>query len=159
DAFVMYQVSGRSWISLGDPVGPIARHAELVWAFRELVDRWGGQVAFYQVGAQALPLYLDLGLSLTKLGEEARVDLQAFTLQGSRAAVVRQSHRRAQRAAASFEIISPENIAPLLPRLRRVSDAWLADKAAREKGFSVGSFEESYLVRLPLAVVRAEGEI
>jgi phosphatidylglycerol lysyltransferase len=159
DAFVMYQVSGRSWIALGDPVGPIARHAELVWAFRELVDRWGGQVAFYQVGAQSLPLYVDLGLSLTKLGEEARVDLKAFTLQGSRAADLRQTHRRAQRAAASFEIIPPENVAPLLPRLRRVSDAWLADKAAREKGFSVGSFDENYLVRLPLAVVRAESEI
>lgn len=159
DAFVMYQVSGRSWISLGDPVGPIARHAELVWAFRELVDRWGGQVAFYQVGSQSLPLYLDLGLSLTKLGEEARVNLASFTLQGSRAADLRQAHRRAQRAAASFEIVMPEAASAYLPRLRTISDSWLGEKATREKSFSVGAFEERYLSRLPLAVVRAESEI
>ena len=159
DAFVMYQVSGRSWIALGDPVGPIGRHAELVWSFRELVDRCGGQVVFYQVSGQSLPLYVDLGLSLTKLGEEARVDLAAFTLQGSRAADLRQSHRRAQRSGLSFEIVPAEGVSALLPRLRAVSDAWLGEKATREKGFSVGAFDEAYLTRLPVAVVRCEGHV
>ena len=46
DAFVMYQVAGRSWISMGDPVGPPDQAAELAWAFRELCDRHGGWSVF-----------------------------------------------------------------------------------------------------------------
>ena len=35
-SFIMYQVQGRSWIALGDPVGPRSEAEELVWRFREL---------------------------------------------------------------------------------------------------------------------------
>ena len=44
--------------------------------------------------------------------------------------------------------------------LRRVSDAWLSHKRAREKGFSLGFFDEAYLRECPVAVVRdAAGKI
>ncbi|MEI8297860.1 MAG: bifunctional lysylphosphatidylglycerol flippase/synthetase MprF [Pseudomonadota bacterium] len=159
DAFVMYQVSGGSWIALGDPVGPAARAEELVWAYREQVDRSGGRTVFYEVSGRSLPLYIDLGLSLLKLGEEARVPLAGFGLEGSARADLRQSRRRAERDAASFEIVPPAGVAALLPRLRAISDAWLMDKATAEKGFSLGTFEPAYLCQLPLAVIRAEGEV
>ena len=159
DAFVMYQVSGGSWIALGDPVGQAARAEDLVWAYREQVDRSGGRTVFYQVSGRSLPLYIDLGLSLLKLGEEARVPLADFGLEGSARADLRQSRRRAERDGASFEIVPPEGVAALLPRLRAISDAWLEDKAAAEKGFSLGAFEPAYLCQLPVAVIRAEGEV
>jgi phosphatidylglycerol lysyltransferase len=44
-------------------------------------------------------------------------------------------------------------VAPLLPRLKEVSDAWLRDKNVREKRFSLGAFDPRYLVRTPMAVV------
>ncbi|MBS0395198.1 MAG: DUF2156 domain-containing protein, partial [Proteobacteria bacterium] len=159
DAFLMYQVSGGSWIALGDPVGAPGRDEDLVWAFRELVDRRGARTVFYEVSSRSLPLYLDLGLTLTKLGEEARVPLEGFSLDGSARADLRQSRRRAQRDGASFEVVPPAAVGPLLPRLREVSDAWLADKATAEKGFSLGSFSERYVAEFPVAVVRAEGDV
>jgi phosphatidylglycerol lysyltransferase len=159
DAFLMYQVSGGSWVALGDPVGPAAREEDLVWAFRELVDRRGARTVFYEVSSRSLPLYLDLGLSLLKLGEEARVPLESFSLDGSARADLRQSRRRAERDGASFEVVPPQAVAPLLPRLRQISDAWLDEKATAEKGFSLGGFSERYMAEFPVAVVRAEGEI
>ncbi|HUO79449.1 MAG TPA: bifunctional lysylphosphatidylglycerol flippase/synthetase MprF [Steroidobacteraceae bacterium] len=159
DAFVMYQVSGGSWVALGDPVGPAARDEELVWAFRELVDRRGARTVFYQVSSRSLPLYLDLGLSLLKLGEEARVPLADFNLEGSARADLRQSRRRAERDGASFEVVAPEGVPPLLPRLRQISDGWLEDKATAEKGFSLGAFGERYVAEFPVAIVRAEGDV
>jgi phosphatidylglycerol lysyltransferase len=155
----MYQVSGGSWIALGDPVGPAGRAEELVWSFRELVDRSGGRTVFYEVSSRSLPLYLDLGLSLSKLGEEARVRLEGFGLEGSARADLRQARRRAERDGASFEVLAPAQVPPLLPRLRAISDAWLADKATAEKGFSLGAFGAAYLGEFPLAVIRAEGEV
>ncbi len=49
---------------------------------------------FYQVGAGHLPLYLDLGLQVIKLGEEASVPLAGFTLSGHARRDLRQAQRR-----------------------------------------------------------------
>ncbi len=158
DAFLMYQVSGHSWIALGDPVGSAQQQQDLVWAFRELVDRRGGRTVFYQVGSAGLPLYVDLGLSLVKLGEEARIPLADFGLEGSARAELRQARRRAERAGASFEVV-PAVDDRLFARLREISDAWLDDKATAEKGFSVGAFTDAYLRRFAVAIVRLEGSV
>ncbi len=159
DAFVMYQVSGRSWISMGDPIGPPDHAAELAWAFRELCDRHGGWSVFYEVPASSMPIYVDMGLALLKLGEEARVALPSFGLEGSARADLRQSHRRAVRDGATFEIV-PAPLAPaLIEELRSVSDAWLSEKAAGEKGFSVGYFDATYIAHFPAALVRCGGRI
>ncbi len=41
DGFMMYQVRGRSWIAMGDPIGCDATREALAWEFRELCDRHG----------------------------------------------------------------------------------------------------------------------
>ncbi len=158
DAFLMYQVSRRSWVALGDPVGERDGQEELVWRFRELSDRHGGWPVFYQVSAERLPLYVDLGLAALKLGEEARVHLPDFSLEGSMRAELRTQRRRAERDGATFEILPPEAVAAMAPRLQAISDAWLADKATAEKGFSVGAFSPAYVSRFPAALVRCEGD-
>jgi phosphatidylglycerol lysyltransferase len=43
--------------------------------------------------------------------------------------------------------------------MRAVSDAWLLAKSTREKAFSLGSFDEGYISRFPVATVRVEGRI
>jgi len=156
-AFVMYQTAGRSWIALGDPVGARAGAEELVWRLREMSDHHGCDTVFYQVCGDRLALYVDLGLAALKIGEEARVPLESFSLEGAARADLRQAHRRAERDGASFEVVPPQSVAELLPALRRVSDAWLASKSTAEKRFSVGAFSAHYLGQFPLGVVRAEG--
>ncbi len=157
DAFVMYQVARHSWIALGDPVGSQGGAEELVWRLREMSDQHGAQTVFYQVAGERLGLYVDLGLAALKIGEEARVPLADFSLEGAARADLRQSHRRAQRDGASFEVIPPEGVARLLPALQRISDAWLTAKSTGEKRFSVGAFSAHYLRQFPLALVRADG--
>ncbi len=157
DSFVMYQVSGRSWIALGDPVGTAEGAEELVWRFREISDRHGGQTVFYQASGDRLPLYVDLGLAALKIGEEARVALPEFSLEGSARADLRQAHRRAERDGASFEVVAPERVMELMPILEMISNSWLASKSTGEKRFSVGAFSPEYLRQFPLALVRSEG--
>lgn len=154
DAFLTYGVEGRSWVSMGDPVGPDPAATELAWRLREISDRHGGWACFYQVGPGALPRYLDMGLSLFRLGEEAVVALEGFSLEGSVRRPLRLAYNRAQRDGLAFEIVPPESLPPLLPELRKLSDAWLAEKNVREKGFSVGYFDERYLREGPVALAR-----
>ncbi|MFC0220525.1 bifunctional lysylphosphatidylglycerol flippase/synthetase MprF [Pseudochelatococcus lubricantis] len=159
DAFIMYAVRGRSWVAMGDPVGNPTRASELMWLFFEEVDRNDGLPVFYQVSPQCLPLYLDGGLSLTKLGEEAHVDLKAFSLDGRAGRDWRNALNRAARDGLSFAIIPAAEVPSHFAELKAVSDAWLAERGSREKGFSIGFWSESYLSRFDIAVVRREGRI
>jgi phosphatidylglycerol lysyltransferase len=157
DAFLMYQIARHNWIALGDPVGSRAGAEELVWRLREMSDYHGAQTVFYQVCADRLALYVDLGLAALKIGEEARIALGEFSLEGAARADLRQTHRRAVRDGATFEVVPAEGVDALLPALKRVSDAWLAAKSTGEKRFSVGAFSAEYLRQFPVAVVRSEG--
>ncbi|MGL6619799.1 phosphatidylglycerol lysyltransferase domain-containing protein, partial [Aeromonas hydrophila] len=159
EAFLMYGVEGNGWIVMGDPIGQPELIEELLWQFRELCDQHDASPVFYQVSARYLPLYLELGLIPFKLGEEAIVDLAAFELAGSRLRNLRQSHAKGKREGLSFEVVAPEYVPALLPRLKEVSDTWLQSKQGKEKGFSVGSFEPAYLSLSPAALVRHEGQI
>jgi len=157
DAFLMYQTARRSWIALGDPVGSPQGAEELVWRLREMSDHHGADTVFYQASRGCLGLYVDLGLAPLKIGEEARVPLADFSLEGGARADLRQAYRRAQRDGASFEVVPAERVTELLPRLQPISDAWLAAKSTAEKRFSVGAFSSQYMCQFPLALVRAGG--
>lgn len=159
EAFIMYQVSGDSWIALGDPVGPLENHEALVWAFRELVDRHDGRPVFYQVSDTSLALYVDLGLVLAKIGEDARVPLAEFSLEGSHRAEFRQAVNRAEKHGATFTVIPRAKVSSIVAELRGVSDSWLQDKSAAEKGFSLGAFSEQYIVNFDVAIVRVDNKI
>ncbi len=159
DAFLSYAVERRSWVAMGDPAGPERAATELAWTLRELADHHGGWACFYQVGPFALPRYLDMGLSLYRLGEEAIVPLEGFSLEGGSRRPLRTSYRRAERDGLTFEVVPAASVAPLLPQLRCISDGWLGEKNVREKGFSVGAFDERYLCEGPLAVGRLHGRI
>jgi phosphatidylglycerol lysyltransferase len=158
-AFIMYQASGSSWVSMGDPVGPPALYEPLVWSFIENCDGMAVEPVFYQITPNNLPLYIDLGLTLSKLGEEARVPLDNFSLEGAARADLRHPHRRAQKDGAVFEVVPRAQTAPLMPELRAVSDAWLGAKNTAEKRFSLGYFDETYLSYFDIAVVRRAGAI
>jgi phosphatidylglycerol lysyltransferase len=159
NAFIMYGVHGRSWISMGDPVGPVEESSELIWRFREQCDRYDAWPAFYQIEPDQIPLYLDHGFSLLKLGEEARVDAAAFSLEGGSRKGLRQNRNRLQKEGFTFEVVPREGVPALLPTLRRISDEWLAGKHGTEKGFSLGFFDEAYLRRFPCAVIHERDEV
>jgi len=158
-SMLMYQVQGHSWIVMGDPVGDPADWPELLWRLRERADANQGRVLLYQVTPEVLPIAIDMGLQLMKYGEEARVDLSRFGLEGPAARPLRHAMRRAEREGAEFAIVPAARVPSLMGELRAVSDEWLRAKGQREKAFSVGRFDETYIARCDIAVVRCEGRI
>ena len=159
DAFIMYAVEGRSWIAMGNPVGPELCWADLIWHFRELSDRYGGRTVFYEIGHEHLHLYLDLGLSLLKLGEEARVPLSTFSLEGGTRKGLRYTKRRLEKDGCRFELIQPGSVSAYLDELAAISDEWLKEKRVREKGFSLGFFQPEYIMHCPVALVLRNNRI
>ncbi len=158
EAFLMYGMEGRSWIVLGDPIGPEEYYDELLWQFREMCDNYDAWPVFYEVSNEYLPHYLELGLTPLKLGEEAIIDLSKFTLEGSSRKSLRQTYAKTQRDGLSFQWVDAADVHTYLPQLQAISDAWMGEKQVREKGFSVGRFETDYLCRCPLALAWCNGE-
>ena len=158
-AFLIYQVQGHSWIVMGDPVGDPSEWLGLLWQIRDRADAAQGRLLIYQLSLDSLPLAIDLGLFVVKYGEEARVDLSRFTLDGAQARPLRHAVRRAEREGATFEIVAAADVAALIPRLKVISDNWLKAKGSSEKSFSVGRFDPAYLQRFDCALVRHGGEI
>jgi len=156
--FVMYGVQGRTWVALGDPVCPSARIPEFIRLFVERCDDFGGTPVFYEVMKESMHHYADFGMSLIKVGEEARVDLRQFSLEGPQASRLRQAYRRIEKEKASFRVLTPAEAASRMDDLQAVSDDWLQGRPA-EKGFSLGFFDRSYLSHFSIAVIEHEGHI
>lgn len=153
-SMIMYGIAGRSWIAMGDPLGPESERGELAWTFREHADRHGGWPVFYEVSTRHLPIYIDLGLTLFKLGEEAMVRLPDFCLEGGSRKALRRTRKDVLKAGATFEVIPPQDTKHFLPGLRQISDEWLATKRTNEKGFSLGRFDDRYISTFPVALIR-----
>jgi phosphatidylglycerol lysyltransferase len=157
--FIMYGISGRSWVSLGDPVAPVKEVPDLIRRFIDLANEHGGMAVFYKAGPMLLHFYLDYGLTVVKLGEEARVSLSDFSLDGPQRRNLRRVWRKAVDAGFTAEIVLPPHVSEHLPELRVISDAWLENKRSREKAFSLGFFDNAYVARFPVAIVRRDGRI
>ncbi len=157
NAFLMYARRGRSLVALYDPIGPPQQRAELIWQFRDLCDLHHARPVFYQVRAECLPFYMDIGLTALKLGEEARIDLPSFDLEskGKDMKDLRYTLSRGQRDGLTLEIHEAGQVP--LDELKVISDAWLEGKQVREKGFSLGRFHADYLKYFRIALIRHEG--
>lgn len=158
-AFLMYRRSGQSLISMGDPVGDPRAYEELVWRLREIADRQALRAVFYAVKPRNLPLYLDMGYAILKLGEVARVPLSDFSLEGSAHQEHRYAVRRLEKEGISFDVVPAENFGAIVGEIEQVSAKWLANKTGQEKGFSLGSFNPAYLSRFDTAVLCKDGRI
>ena len=160
DAFLMYRTTPAAMIAKGEPHGDRDAGDALAWEFLERADRAGLIPAFYAVGTDRLPLFLDMGLSILKIGEVARVDLHAFSFEGKARKDLRYARSRAERDGLSFGVLPVEEVPSAMDELRAVSDAWLAEKAGAEKSFALGGFDADYLTNFPVAVMRdAQGRI
>jgi phosphatidylglycerol lysyltransferase len=102
--------------------------------------------------------YADLGSTSLKIGEEARVPLESFSLEGSVHKNLRYTLHKFEKSGYEFKVLSSNEVEASLPLFRKISEAWLKQKNTSEKGFSLGFFTEEYIKQFPAAVVRKAGE-
>ncbi len=158
-ALMMYAIQGKSWVAMGDPIGPAECAGELVWQFRAMCERFHGQPVVYQATPEYSPIYLDQGLTLLKIGEEAHVKLTDFSLQTGTRPSLLPRYLHCQSEACEVSLLLPAEVDAMWPQLQTVSDAWLMGNSATEKGFAVGACDESYVERSTCVIVRHQGRL
>jgi phosphatidylglycerol lysyltransferase len=158
-SFIMYGISGRSWIAMGDPIGEKDEHEELVWRFREICNRHGGWPIIYEINQLQLPMYINQGFTFLKLGEDARVPLSTFSIEGSHYKTVRHNVHKLESEGLQFDIVPPAQVSYIMAKLQIISDDWLKRKNTNEKRFSLGYFYPDYLIKTPVAIIRKNEHI
>ncbi|MGE7693310.1 bifunctional lysylphosphatidylglycerol flippase/synthetase MprF [Lysinibacillus sp. NPDC094177] len=153
-----YQIFADKIVVLGDPVGDEADFLSAIQEFLEVADKHGYTPVFYEINNKIFPSLHENGYSFFKLGEEAFVDLDEFTLAGKGMKGRRAVKNKFERENFTVEIVSPPFSQELMNELEEVSTKWLQGRA--EKGFSLGFFDEHYLSTSNIAVLRGtEGAI
>ena len=71
----------------------------------------GAKIVFYRVTTAHLPIYIDMGLHLVKLGEEAKINLADFHTQGAARASMRNLLNKMPATAGSLKSYLQKNLA------------------------------------------------
>ncbi len=145
DGVVNYRLANKVAVVLGDPVCAPEASEKVLESFLNFCARSHWRVAFYQTSSAYLSAYHALGLHSFKMGEEALLNPQTFTLHGSALANVRTSARRAERDGVSIQWFEGVPPTVVMQQLEDVSRIWLEHKAgkqASETGFSTGRLDD-----------------
>ncbi len=155
-AGLAYKVRRGVALVVADPFGRRDDFSRLLDGFVELCEVNDWQVAFVHISGRYKKLYRDHGFSLQKIGEEAVIDLAAFIETGSRSKYFRQIHNKFTKYGYTTELLQPPHAAPVITRLKEVSDAWLTLPGRAERGFMLGYFSQAYMQQCPVMVLRDE---
>ena len=161
DGVVAYGTSNAVALTLGDPV---ARDAA---AFRQVLDEFidfcdlnGWHLAMHQVTPIRLDAYRAAGLIAMKIGGEAVVNLDTFTVAGKKMKGFRGVLNRYQREGYRAVVYQPPLSDEVVARLRAVSNEWLTISGRRERGFTLGQYSDEYVKQSTvLTVESAEGRV
>ncbi|SET32485.1 phosphatidylglycerol lysyltransferase [Oceanicella actignis] len=159
DAFIMFAPQGRSWIAYADPVGPETSLPALIDAFCDAARAAGARPVFYETSDRLLAHWIDRGMRVRKIGEEALVSLPDWSLSGRRHRTLRNACSKLRREGLAAELHLPPHAPALLDALEDVSREWLASKGGREKRFSVGAFDRRRLSRQPVLTLSENGRL
>ncbi len=154
EGLVNYRLESNVAVVPGDPVCAPEAFEDVTHSFLDYCALHNWRVAFYQTYPDHLSTYHALKLRAFKIGEEAIIHPQSFTLNGSAMANVRISTRRAERDEIAIHWYEGAPPAEVIHQLEQISDAWLKFKAGErpsEMGFSMGRLEE-----LPATAKRAD---
>lgn len=145
EGLVNYRLENNVAVVLGDPVCSPEAFERVTRSFLDYCTLRNWRVAFYQTYSDHLATYRALKLRPFKIGEEAIINPQTFTLSGSAIANVRISARRAERDGVVIHWHEGVPSAEAMDQLEHISNAWLEHKAgqnASEMGFSMGRLSE-----------------
>jgi phosphatidylglycerol lysyltransferase len=125
----------NSWSCTPTPCAAPGREREIFTAFLRPCRDHDREVLLYQLSPALLPVAHDFGFTFFKLGEEAIVDLARFDLKGTRPSPGATRSTRSSAGAARSSSWTGTRSKRGWSELRRVSEAWLADKGSPRRGF------------------------
>ncbi len=135
-AAVSYRVVASVSLAAADPLGDPASWPAAISEWKSEARRYGWIPAVISAGRDAAKAYVDAGLRVIPLGDEAIIDATGFALTGPAMKPVRQAVVRAKRTGYTVSVRRHRDIEPAeLTELAGLAERWRGD--APERGFSM----------------------
>nr|WP_083466844.1 bifunctional lysylphosphatidylglycerol synthetase/lysine--tRNA ligase LysX [Kibdelosporangium sp. MJ126-NF4]CEL18853.1 L-O-lysylphosphatidylglycerol synthase / Lysyl-tRNA synthetase (class II) related protein found fused to membrane protein [Kibdelosporangium sp. MJ126-NF4]CTQ95343.1 L-O-lysylphosphatidylglycerol synthase (EC 2.3.2.3) / Lysyl-tRNA synthetase (class II) related protein found fused to membrane protein [Kibdelosporangium sp. MJ126-NF4] len=135
-AAVTYRVLGGVSIASGDPVGDPEAWRQAVEVWLTEVHRYGWAAGVLGASEDGAKVYTAAGLKALEIGDEAILDVRAFTLSGPERRSVRQAVNRIERAGYTCMVRRHSEIPESeMETLRSAAQHWRG--AQTERGFSM----------------------
>ncbi len=135
-AFLGYRVEGGVLLAAGDPVGPAEACAALMRQARAFAELHGLRLGVVGASRATATAARAAGLRALYLGDEAILELRAFSLEGRAIRKVRQSVSRLAAAGYTAELVDAAELhEELRGELREVSRRWRGREP--ERGFAM----------------------
>ncbi len=154
DAFLSFRMVGSTAVVLGEPVGKPESVQQAAESFVELCGLNGWRFGFHQVTAEGAAWLTGLGLQKLKIGEEAIIPVQTFSLTGKTFKHLRNVQNGLEREGYLVEELKQPLDEATISELSEVSEAWMAAGGHRERSFTLGQFDIDYLRQTRVFAVR-----
>lgn len=157
EGVVAYSSSNAVALTLGDPVAvsPDA-FRDVLDEFIDFCDRNGWHIAFHQATPLHLDAYRAAGLIAMKIGGEAVVDIDGFSVSGKKMKSLRAVLNRYEREGYRAVVHEPPLSDELIAKLSEVSREWLTLAGRRERGFTLGQYSDDYVRRSTVITVESD---
>jgi phosphatidylglycerol lysyltransferase len=160
EGFIAYRTAGNFAIVLEEPVcaADDAVKLEILKEFEAFCKEQGLKPAYYRVDPGSLPIFEEMGKKNIIIGEEARVELEAFSLEGKDRKSMRNAVNSVLKKGFLIKIYEAPIKEGLLQKLHHVSDNWLKSLEREEMVFSQGLFDAEELKDQTIITVENEDE-
>ncbi|MDO5018488.1 MAG: bifunctional lysylphosphatidylglycerol flippase/synthetase MprF [Lagierella massiliensis] len=142
---------------LGDPAGNVKDFDDALDEFIKMASKNKMDVVFFQITGKYLENFVNQGFSILKIGEDAKVDLTNFSMEGKKFKILRRTLNSMETKNLQFKIHNPPFAKEFLFELKNISDEWLDHR--REMQFSIGFFDEKYLQKAPIFTIEDDDKI
>ncbi len=153
---VAYALWRNFAVALADPIAATGARPQLIREFLQFCAQQDWEPLFYCSHISNRPLYEEHGLITFKVGEDARLDVNDFKLQGNKFQNLRTARNKAQKAGLTFQWYdaTPHPDHGLEAQLQLLSNEWLKRKHGGEMTFDLGSFDVPTIREHGIAIVR-----
>ncbi|MGI8647823.1 MAG: hypothetical protein DLM55_01830 [Acidimicrobiales bacterium] len=135
-AAVVYRMLAGVALASGDPLGDVEAWPGACSAFLEQCRRYGGVPAALGCSEQGARVWARYGLDALELGDEAVVDVSAFSLEGRAMRGVRQAVSRMRRSGYQVHVQRLADVTKeKATELATLAESWLGKSA--ERGYSM----------------------
>lgn len=136
DAAIAYRVVAGVSLASGDPIGSPHTHPAVIRAWLDESREFGWAPGVLSATDEGAKAYVAAGMRAISMGDEAVVEVAAFSLKGATMAPVRQAVRRTERAGYRAEILKHRDLsqAQMSEVIKRAED-WRGNQT--ERGFSM----------------------
>lgn len=138
DAVICYKTAQTVSVVLGDPICQKGKERQTIEEFTDALKQKGSTPTFLSVTPQIKEIFESLGYKSLKIGEDALIYTQLFTLEGKKVEDIRHGVSRMQREGVYYKWFTQDAIPQEVQiELKLLHELWLKSRKISGLTFSV----------------------